>query len=337
MFGRPTSPGGRLPLELELPTEPEAPSAEPVELVAAEEQAAAPDLGMDIPESYGVDVVRALVQDPFHLLVYWELQSESVRALVDVFPDTSLEEFRPTMRLTDVDAGFEAYVAIPLKGKYWFGTMPDRGYRVDIGARSPHYGFIPIMRSQTVRTPRGTVAPNQDLDPDFRVETPQFVRLLSATGFATDRVLSDLARADAAGTAGDAKRFGEDVPAYLRRAFGRLPQEVRRAAASVAEGGGITREMIDRLPERLRAILLGLRDEDEVITAAFMHLLPQLLRQALEGEFVEDAHHPLYLPPRFAIGSSEAIRRPHVDWRWMPSMTEGTEPPARSGRTSLHR
>jgi hypothetical protein len=329
-FGKPTSPGRLLPLELELPSPAEAPSAEAVDLTEVPHEGAGPDFGMEIPESYGVDVVRALVQDPFHLLVYWELRSDSVRALADIFPDAAIGDFQPTMRLTDVDEGFEAYVPIPLRGKYWFGTAPDRGYRVDVGARSPQFGFVPIMRSDAVRTPRGTVAPNLDLDPDYHVGTPEFVRLLSATGFANDRVLNDLARADE-DRGRDAGRFGAEVPDYLRRAFDRLPDEVRTAATAVAEGDSIDRDTVERLPDRLRGILLGLRDEDEVVTAAFMHLLPQLLRQALEGEFVEDEHHPLHLPPRFAIGSSEAIRRPRVDWRWMPSMTGSSEGGPKAG------
>jgi hypothetical protein len=317
--GWPSSSGGRLPLELELPVAPAAPSAEPTDL-----EAPYVDLGMRIPESYGRDVIRALVQDPFHLMVYWELRPSSLGALGGLFPNAPADAFHPSMRLTDLEAGFEAYVAIPLTGKYWFGTMPGRTYRVDVGGRSAEHGFVPVVRSNTVETPRGTVAAKVDDDPRYQVETPRFVRLLAATGFATDRVLSEVARADAARAGGEAPDAGPHVPAYLVDAFGHLPDPVREAASAVAHGGSITDEMLARLPEWLRAVLLGLRrdGEEEILTAAFMHLLPQLLRQALEGGFVADAAHPLHLPPRFAIGSSEFIHKPSVDWSWMPSMTK---------------
>src|SRR5687768_9049350 len=32
------------------------------------------DTGLPIPESYDVDTIRALVQDPFHIWVYWEMR-----------------------------------------------------------------------------------------------------------------------------------------------------------------------------------------------------------------------------------------------------------------------
>jgi hypothetical protein len=306
-------------LELELPTRPEAPSAEP-----EAEAGTYIDLGMPIPDSYDVDVVRALVQDPFHLMVYWELRPESLRALAALFPDVSVASFHASMRLTDMDEGYEAYVVIPLAGKYWFLTMPDKGYRVDIGARSEEYGFVPIIRSNVVRTPRGTISPELDHDPAFVADTPRFVKLLGVTGFATDRVLAEVALADAhIEPETRSESPASPPPPYLADAFAKLPQTVRDAAARVALGDRLTPELLALLPDELRELLLRLlRDGDyELLTAAFMHLLPQLLRRALEGEFVEDAQHPLHLPPRFAMGSSEELaRRPRVDWSWMPSM-----------------
>jgi hypothetical protein len=320
--GWPSSIHSRLPLELELPTKPDVPSAEP-----AVEDGTFVDVGMSIPESYGVDVVRALVQDPFHLMVYWELRPESLLALSALFPDAQLARFHSCMRLTDMDEGYEAYVAIPLAGKYWFLTMPDKGYRVDVGARSEEYGFVPIVRSNVVRTPRGTVSPELDGDPQFKADTPRFVKLLAVTGFATDRVLSEVALAAANLEPSDrpAPPPATPPPAYLADAFAKLPDSVRDAAARVALGETLTPDLLALLPGELRELLLRLlRDGDyDMITAAFMHLLPQLLRRALEGEFVEVAQHPLHLPPRFAIGSSdELLKRPRVDWSWMPSMAQ---------------
>jgi hypothetical protein len=317
-----TSPSGRRPVELELPARPPAPSALP-EDDAAETYV---DRGWTLPETYGVDIVRALVQDPFHLMVYWEVRPESIAALEDLFPWGASSDFRPTMRMTDLVEGTEAYVTVPLAGKYWFGVMPSHQYRVDVGALSPHHGFVPVMRSNVVETPRGTVAAAVDDDPRYRVDAHRFVRLLEVTGFATDRVLTDVARAEAARASGEPERFAAQAepPAFLVNAFARLPDPVRTAAAHVATGGTISRRMVDDLPDQLRAILAAFSgaEEDEILTAAFMHLLPQLLRHVLDGGIVDEPTHPFHLPPRFILGASEQLQRPHVDWSWMPSMTK---------------
>lgn len=316
-----TSPGvWRRPIELELPKAPEAPGEQTVE----GEPEPFIDRGMKIPESYGIDVVRALVQDPFHMMVYWELRPESLRALDGLFPNGDSGGFTPVMRLTELDGEGEAYVVIPTSGKYWFEVSPDRRYRVDIGARSFDYGFVPIARSNVVTTPRGTVATTVDDDPRYRVETPRFVRLLQKTGFASDRVLFDVARADAERAGGAPAAIAGEPPPYLVDAFAKLPENVRSAAAAAARGETIPLDLIDSLPEHLRRILamLRARGEAEILTAAFMHLLPQLLRQILEGGLIEEGAHPIHLPPSFSLGGSEVIQRPHVDWSWMPSMQE---------------
>jgi hypothetical protein len=307
------------PAELQTPQAPAQPNVAPID-------GAVPyvDRGMRIPETYGVDVVRALVQDPFRMMVYWEMRTESLDAIAGLFPDGAEAGFRPAMRLTEIDGTGEAIVAIPSAGKYWFDVTPGRRYRVDLGARSDTYGFVPIARSNVVETPRGTVAPTVDEDPRYAVETGKFVRLLQVTGFASDRVLLDVARADTEAATGEPAQLGAAPPAYLVDAFGRLPESVRAAAATVARGQSLSFDSLELLPEQLRHALelLRARGEDEVLTAAFMHLLPQLLRRLLEGELADAMARPFQLPPRFSLGGSEEIRKPHVDWSWMPSMNE---------------
>lgn len=319
-----TSPGGRKPLELELPVAAEPPSA----VLLDPDGVPFVDTGMDIPESYGVDIVRALVQDPFHLMVYWEIRPESYASLQGLFPSDAVSSFRPVMRLTDLEIGDEAYVTIPLAGKYWFAVTPSRSYRVDIGALSNAFGFVPIVRSNVVETPAGTVSTSVDDNPEFRVDTPRFVKLLAVTGFATDRVLADVARAEAAIAAGTPMpEFLSAPPPALVRAFAHLPESVRTAAVVIAEGGSLTLDHIDRLPAALRAVLDRLlasgEFDPELLTAAFMHLLPQLLRNAMDAGILDEPAHPVHLPLRFTTpGSSEQLQRPHVDWSWMPSMAE---------------
>lgn len=313
-----TSPALRKPAELELPAKPEIPSATPVE---GEAEVPFVDRGMELPDSYGVDIVRALVQDPFHLMVYWEVRDDSLSALEGLFPDGVKAGFRPTMRLTDLTEGSEAYVHVPRQGKYWFVVIPQHQYRVDVGALSSEHGFVPVVRSNVVETPRGTVSTAVSEDPRYRVETHDFVKLLEVTGFANDRVLSDIARADAGRDEAVSPRLAP--PSFLVEAFAKLPATVKEAAVTIAEGGTLTPDAVDTLPGEIRSILRGFgAGDEELLTAAFMHLLPQWLRDMLEGRGPGDGPWRLQLPARFSIGGSEQLQRPHVDWSWMPSMTE---------------
>jgi hypothetical protein len=314
-----TSPVLRRPLELELPVEPLAPSTPADE--AAEGDVPFVDYGMELPDNYGVDIVRAMVQDPFHLMVYWEVRPDSLKSVEGLFPNGAAGNFHTSMRLTELSEGYEAYVHVPASGKYWFQVYPGHRYRVDLGARSDQFGFVPISRSNVVETPRGTVSVEIDEDPEFHVDTPQFVKLLKVTGFATDKVLTDLARTEAARELGEPLLLGgAQPPAYLVEAFSKLPDSVRHVAAHIAQGEDLDRDLLDSLPPDLRAILERLRSEQEVLTAAFMHLLPQLLRQVLDHGLVTEPQHPVHMPQRFMPGSSDQVQRPHVDWSWMPSM-----------------
>src|SRR6266545_4126470 len=43
------------------------------------------DTGLPIPSSYTIDLMRALVQDPFHLFVYWQLKDNPFDRLARIF------------------------------------------------------------------------------------------------------------------------------------------------------------------------------------------------------------------------------------------------------------
>src|SRR5437660_1365063 len=60
------------------------------------------DQGLPIPDSYDVDTIRALVQDPFHIWVYWELKDRVFTSLKRVFPPNIAESFTPVLKITEL-------------------------------------------------------------------------------------------------------------------------------------------------------------------------------------------------------------------------------------------
>src|SRR4051812_11623357 len=77
------------------------------------------DEGPPVPEVYEVDIVRAMLQDPFRIFIYWELHEESLRALDRYFSPEEAAAFQTTLRLFEVEGHNEAYFPVGRRGRYW--------------------------------------------------------------------------------------------------------------------------------------------------------------------------------------------------------------------------
>lgn len=269
------------------------------------------DVGLPIPESYEVDIIRAMIQDPFRIFIYWEVREESLKALTRYFTPEEVETFEVVLRLFEVGERSEAFFAVSHTGRYWMMVFPDREYEFEIGVRSPVHGYIPLVRSNRVRTPRGTVSPERDEDKQYRLNPPEFVEVISASGFAAEQAL-DIKVAPVAGASAE--------PDLIRAAARHLPVAVREAITVAATGGALTAEMIERVPEPLRSELMELFEAGDGRMAAvgLTHYLPEILREALEDEreIIGDHIRPLHITQRFHLGASENVTRPVGEMRW---------------------
>src|SRR5258708_23811826 len=140
------------------------------QLIPAEiETPAGPDLGSPIPDAYDIDFLRVLVQDPFSLYIYWELRQPTVDALTKVFPKEEFPEFQIVLRLIEITERHESFFNVGRIGSYWMSVFAGKKYRFEIGVRSPRRGYIKLIGSNEADTPRGTVAPESDRIPRFRL------------------------------------------------------------------------------------------------------------------------------------------------------------------------
>jgi Domain of unknown function (DUF4912) len=298
---RPSSSFGAAPVK---PIEPDQPAAQ---LIPVEEPTDKPyiDEGLPVPESYGVDIIRALLQDPFRIFIYWEVRPESLKGLTKIFSEAEAAEFRPTLKLRDMDSGHESFFEVGARGRYWMMVFPDRTYEFEMGVRSPKHGYISLVRSNQVRTPRGTVSPVVDPEPEYKMTTPEFIDVLQASGFAPQQAL-EITVAPMPGSTAD----GEQIAELLLK----LPESVRNALLVTTIGGELTFEMVDALPEPFRSELLKLyfASDGQLASVGLAHYLPEVLREAIEDEreLIGDRVHPLHVTPRFFAGASEALPPP---------------------------
>ncbi len=284
-----------------------------IDIDAPEVSASEPfiDEGLPIPESYSTDILRAMLQDPFRIFIYWEIRDESLKGLTQYFSAEEAARFAVVLKLFEVEGRNEAFFEVERKGRYWMMVFPDREYEFEIGVRSPEHGYIKLIGSNRVRAPRGTVAPVPAPEVEYKLTPAEFTDIIDASGFAAEQTLN-VTLAAAAGDAPD--------QAALQSAWQRLPEPVREAVPVVASGGALTREMIAELPEPLRSELMTLftGSDGNIAGIGLMHYLPELLREALddEREWVDDRLHPLHLTPKFFVGASDSVSWPTEKMRW---------------------
>jgi hypothetical protein len=290
-------------------------TARPAESKAVETKEPFIDEGLPLPESYQVDVVRAMLQNPFRIFVYWEVREESLKAITRYFSPEDAAAFRLVLKLREERGGHESLFDAERKGRYWMSVFPDLDYQFEIGVHSPLHGYITLVRSNVVRTPPGTISPVTADDPEYHVTPSEMSRIMDASGFGADKAL-DITIAAASEAVGDN---------VLEKALERLPESVRLLLAAAAGKEAITIEMIERLPDPLRAELMKLLEGSgvDVASAGLMHYLPELLRQSLgdESEWVEDHLHPLHIAPRYFAGGSEQLTRPSEKLR-LPTLPQ---------------
>src|SRR5262245_57858123 len=138
-------------------------------------------------------------QDPFHMFIYWEVREESLKALTRYFSVEDAETFKINLRLTELLGRNEAFFEVGRHGRYWMVVFPDRTYEFEIGVRSPEHGFIPLVRSNRVTTPRGTVSPVTADEAEYQLSPPEFIGVLEASGFSAQQSM-DLTMAAMPGT-----------------------------------------------------------------------------------------------------------------------------------------
>jgi hypothetical protein len=289
------------------------------------------DLGLPLPDTYETDIMRAMVQDPFRVFIYWEVREENLKALTELFSPEEVTNFKTVLKLRDALDGQEAFFDVGKRGRYWMVVFPDREYQFEIGVRSPLPGYISLISSNTVQTPRGTISPITADEAEYKLEPIEFFEIMEKSGFGPEQSL------DITVAAMPGNELNEEV---LATTLGKLSDEVRAAILLASTGGKLTAEMIAVLPESLRELLMNLLTASggELASVGLMHYLPELLRETIEDEreWVTDHAHPLQITPRFFIGASENSQWPEGEMSWptLPRRSNADEKPRRPGISS---
>lgn len=274
-----------LPNRLLDETAPEAPEVEAE--VAAEPIV---DTGLPIPAHYDFDMMRAIVQDPFRLFVYWQLKDSPFDRLRKMFPAAEADGFHTVLKLIDETNNIAVFFNAAYAREYWFSVFPDRDYRVELGVRSPKYGYIKLVTSQTVHTPRGGPSDQAAPEERYTIAADEYLEVLRDSHLVPERAFTVdglLPRADAAPA--DARNaMWESLPASFRRtmvAIGDIQagRDYERwwERLSQEELAGLVREFLGIIAE------MG---DGELGYMLLLRYLPELLRRAILDEAQSEGH-----------------------------------------------
>jgi hypothetical protein len=299
------------------------PPAEPV----VEEIPAEPivDTGLPIPSRYDFDMMRAMAQDPFRIFVYWHLKDDPFERLRKIFPSAS--DFHTTLKLIDETNNISVFFNAAFAREYWFQVFPDRRYRVELGMRSPRYGFIKLLSSQSITTPRGGPSDKEAEEPEYQIAADDYLRVLRESHLVPERAF----------TLEGLLPGADEVPAAARSAlWDSLPASFRRLALAMADIQAgrdydrwwerLSREELAGLVKEFLAIINQMGGDGELGYMLLLRYLPELLRRAIHdedgaamvGELRIDKPITLYMAEKLgqtaseinAVSSSENVPAP---------------------------
>lgn len=150
-----------------------------LELLISEERHKLPaelfvDFGEPLPLRYGVDQLQLMVQSPFRVFAHWELTEASIQEALQRFPDEDRPTFQVLSRWIEADGQVERFLDVGTTSSWWFPTVPEERYQLQLGLYSEECGWVPLLISPEVVTPRITLGP----PPERVEESEQTVALL---------------------------------------------------------------------------------------------------------------------------------------------------------------
>ncbi len=133
---------------------------------------------IDLPDSYGETRAVLMAVEPYLLHVYWEITSDELEKARHRF-DQDHAQSQTILRFYDVTNAVVEHgkahsffdVDIDFYSRSWYVHLqsPDKSYFVELGFKTEHGRFFPLVRSNVAKTPSAWPAPRVD-EQDTAVE-----------------------------------------------------------------------------------------------------------------------------------------------------------------------
>ena len=120
------------------------------------------DFGEPLPSRYGAARLHLMVQDPFRIFAYWEITEASIQKTLQRFPAEDRAGFQVLLNWIEVCGQTARFLDPGVASNWWFPTLPEMHYQLELGLYSEEYGWVRLLASQEVQTPRITLGPPSD-------------------------------------------------------------------------------------------------------------------------------------------------------------------------------
>ena len=188
-----------------------------------------PDPGLPIPDSYGLDRLVLLMQDPHHIFAYWEISPGTfARVSANAGPGAA------HVLILHTPSGPEQRDVDLRGGNYYLSVAPGSTYRAEIALRGKDGKLYQLAVSNFVQTP--AVGPSTRTDATWMEVDETFHELLTLAGLPGQDPVGSMARLHA--RTFESHIINDDVANKLGLSSASLS---RQAKAHLAEAMSSTR------------------------------------------------------------------------------------------------
>jgi hypothetical protein len=134
-----------------------------LEIVSEEREKQPPtlflDFGPSLPSRYDVDRLELMTQSPLRVFAYWELREATIATALGRVPAQDRQNFQLLLKWRDQTAGQERVLDPGITDSWWFDTLPENRYQLQLGLYWSEYGWLPMLTSSELVTPRLALGP----------------------------------------------------------------------------------------------------------------------------------------------------------------------------------
>jgi uncharacterized protein DUF4912 len=299
-------------------------------LEAVEEVPAEPliDTGLPIPAHYDFDIMHALVQDPFRVYVYWQLKENPYERLHNIFPEDGIGNFYTALKLIDETNNISVFFDAAFSRDYWFNVFPDRQYRIELGLRSPVYGYIKLLSSQSVLTPRSAPSDQIAEELEYQVTADDFLRVLRDSHLIPDRMLTldGLLPGDGAVPPGARTALWDSLPVSFRRII-KVISDVQAGREYDIWWERLSQQELAGMVREFLGVIRDLGD-GELGYMLLLHHLPELLRRSIQSEGPNGGEREIQIDKPMSLYFAERLGGSSSEINLAPSSETIPQPPS---------